>query len=44
MHYKSSKDICFEPENTLCVILLTQDKPPSDLKTLFEGLNTQYDR
>lgn len=43
-HYKSSKDICFDPENTLCVIFVTKEKPQPDIKNLFEALNTQYDR
>lgn len=44
MHGKSAKDICLGVESTLCVILLTKQKPSKELTTTFEALNAKFDR
>lgn len=32
LHHKSAKDICLATEGTLCVILITGEKPSKTLK------------
>lgn len=44
MHAKSAKDICLATDGTLCVILITKEKPSKQLKDVFEELNSKYDR
>jgi Trm5-related predicted tRNA methylase len=44
MHSKSAKDICLNTDGTLCVILLTKAKPEKDVVSIYEALNTKYDR
>jgi hypothetical protein len=44
LHNKSAKDICLSTEGTLCVILITGEKPTKILKDEFEALNAKYDR
>lgn len=44
LHHKSAKDICLATEGTLCVILITSEKPSKTLKDEFEALNAKYDR
>ena len=44
MHAKSARDICLGTDGTLCVILLTKEKPSKDMVSNFEALNTKYDR
>ena len=43
MHGKSARDICLGTESTLCVILLTNQKPSEELIQQFEALNTKFD-
>ncbi len=42
MYDKSAKDICLGNEGTLCVILLTTQKPAKEMKDVFEQLNTKF--
>lgn len=44
MHARSAKDICLGVESTLCVILLTKEKPSKELINSFEALNAKFDR
>lgn len=44
MYAKSARDICLATEGTLCVILITNQKPTKELKDVFEELNSKYDR
>jgi hypothetical protein len=44
LHHKSAKDICLGTEGTLCVILITSERPTRALKDEFEALNAKYDR
>lgn len=44
MHSKSARDICMGTDGTLCVILLTKEKPNQDIVSNFEALNTKFDR
>ena len=43
MHGKSARDICLGTDSTLCVILLTDNKPSDDVTRQFEALNTKFD-
>ncbi len=43
MNGKSAKDICLGNEGTLCVILLTNNKPSKELKDQFEQLNLKFE-
>lgn len=44
LHDKSARDICLGTDGTLCVILLTKQKPAPELTAHFEALNTKFDR
>lgn len=43
MYDKSAKDICLGNEGTLCVILLTNQKPAKETKDVFEQLNSKFE-
>lgn len=44
LYHKSAKDICLATEGTLCVILITSEKPSKTLNDEFEALNAKYNR
>ena len=44
LYSKSSRDICLGVDSTLCVILLTNKKPQPEVTSIFEFLNTKFDR